>query len=114
MIESYSFGRMRVAGREYGSDLIIFPTGRVRASWWRRSGHQLVLDDIEDIVAEVPEVLVVGTGASGLLRPAAGLAELLARQGIEMLARPTAGAVDSFNRLLEQQKRVGGCFHLTC
>ncbi|MCF6290007.1 MAG: MTH938/NDUFAF3 family protein [Desulfobacterales bacterium] len=114
MIESYSFGRMRVAGREYNSDLIVFPSGRIRAPWWRRSGHQLLLDDIEDIVAEAVAILVVGTGASGLLRPVAGLAEQLAQKGIEMLAQPTARAVDSFNRLWEQQKRVGGCFHLTC
>ena len=114
MIESYSFGRMRIAGREYSSDLIVFPTGRIRGSWWRKSGHQLMLDDIEDIVAQAPAILVVGTGASGLLRPAAGLAELLAQKGIQMLAQPTARAVDSFNRLWGQKKRVGGCFHLTC
>ncbi|MDL1969074.1 MAG: hypothetical protein LWW97_11200 [Deltaproteobacteria bacterium] len=37
MIESYSFGSIVVDGRKFISDLIIYPDGRIEASWWRKS-----------------------------------------------------------------------------
>jgi hypothetical protein len=36
------------------------------------------------------------------------------RQGIQLLALPTAQAVGVFNALRTQGKRVAGAFHLTC
>jgi len=60
MIESYAFGRMDVDGRPYTSDLIIF-ADRINDSWWRKTGHKLCLEDIEDVFKEKPEVLVIGT-----------------------------------------------------
>ncbi|NIQ07644.1 MAG: hypothetical protein GWO20_18580, partial [Candidatus Korarchaeota archaeon] len=57
-----------INGRRYTSDVIVFPD-RVRDSWWRREGHRLHVEDIEGAVQEEkPEVLVVGTGYSGLMK----------------------------------------------
>ena len=61
------FGQVVVSGKKYTSDVIIFPD-RVRDNWWRKSGHQLCLKDIAEVITENPEVLVVGTGASSLMR----------------------------------------------
>jgi len=37
IIESYLFGRMKVDGNIFDSDLIIFPE-KVKSSWWRVEG----------------------------------------------------------------------------
>ena len=66
-IDSYSFGVMKVGGTEYRGDLIVFPD-KVKSSWWRKEGHSLTIEDLDDILAFKPEVLIVGTGASGLTR----------------------------------------------
>ncbi len=114
MIEAYTFGRIRIAGREYGSDLLIFPDGSVRDRWWRASGHRLVLADLEELLAARPQVVVCGTGASGMMRPAQGLAASLAARGISLLPHPTAEAVAVFNRLLAEGRWPVDCLHLTC
>jgi hypothetical protein len=45
MIESYDFGVLRIDGKEYHSDVIIYPESspggcRVDGSWWRKQGHR--------------------------------------------------------------------------
>ena len=39
-----------------------------RRPWWRRRGHELVLEDLEEVLEELPEHLLVGTGAQGRMR----------------------------------------------
>ncbi len=114
MIDSYSFGRMRIDGRLYTADLIIFPDGAIQDSWWRRQGHRLGMADIAALVEARPNILVAGTGDSGLMKPEDGLKEQLAGDGITLVAEPSKEAAQTFNRLLQAGKKVGGCFHLTC
>jgi hypothetical protein len=113
MIEAYSFGKMTINGLEYTADLIIYPGGRIRDSWWRRDGHRLDLEDIEDLAGEKPEVIIAGTGAFGLVKPARTLRARLKEQGIDFIAYPTEEAVRRY-REVSREKRVGACFHLTC
>ena len=67
MIDDYSFGRTQIDGQTYTSDVIVFPD-RVDGSWWRKDGHSLCMDDLADVVAAKPKVLVVGTGAYGAMK----------------------------------------------
>ena len=63
-IEGYRFGRVVIDGDEQTRDVIVLPD-RVLMDWWRADGHRLVLADLDDVVEELPEHLVVGTGAYG-------------------------------------------------
>jgi len=112
MIESYEFGRIVVDGKRYTSDLIIF-TNRVKANWWRREGHSLRIEDIEEVVGEKPEMLVVGTGHSGLMRILPETEEYLKSKGIELVAQRTTEACRTYNRLVKG-RRVIAALHLTC
>ncbi len=112
-IETSSFGLIVIDGRQYTSDLIIYPDGHVKDSWWRKSGHRLSIDDIGELVESEPEVIIVGTGVNGLMEPDMGLGELLSEKGIELVPLPNQEAMETFNKL-SSEKRVGGCFHLTC
>ncbi|MBX6422425.1 Mth938-like domain-containing protein [Thermosulfurimonas sp. F29] len=113
MIESYRFGEMVVAGRSYRRDLKIVE-GEVRPDWWRKEGHYLQPEDLEDVWAARPEILVVGTGASGVMRIDPRVREKASSLGIELEAYPTARAAERFNELLRAGRRVAGAFHLTC
>ena len=113
MIDSYSFGNMVIDGIRYSSDLIIFPDGQVTDSWWREKGHILTLEDISALIASAPEIIVAGTGASGLMRPAQGLEKILSEKKIRLLTAPSTEAVEIYN-LLSIKHRVGAGFHLTC
>ncbi len=112
MIESYAFGQMIINSHPYTSDLIIFP-GKINDSWWRISGHKVGLKDIEDVFEEEPEVLVIGTGYSGLMKVEEEVRNLAQSKGIELIIEKTEKAVQSFNELSPKKKAIGA-FHLTC
>ncbi len=113
IIEEYSFGRIRVAGKVYDSDVIVYP-GRVDSSWWRADGHRLVPEDLAEVLQDPPTVLVIGTGYFGRMAvPAETLADMRDR-GMQVLVAPTKNAAEEFNRLLRQHARVVAALHLTC
>ena len=113
MIDSYSFGRIEINGKQYSSDVIIYPDGRVQGSWWRKSGHRLSAHDIQELIESGPDVIIAGTGASGLMKPDRELEKYLAEEGIEFVVLPSRDATQRYNQLAGK-KKVGACFHLTC
>ena len=110
-IDDYRFGRIVVDGEEETADVILLP-GRLVRSWWRLDGHRLVLEDLADVLDELPERLVVGTGAYGRLVPHADTVERLRARGIEVEALPTADAVRRYAEL--DPARTAAALHLTC
>jgi len=113
MIDSYSFGNIVIDGTPYASDLIIYPDGRIVDHWRRNSGHRLSSSDIDSLIQSKPEVIVVGMGASGMMKPEPELKTLLKQNSITMIAEPNDKAINVFNDLLGS-KKVSACFHLTC
>ncbi|MFW5856459.1 MAG: Mth938-like domain-containing protein [Planctomycetota bacterium] len=112
-IEDYRFGRMRIAGTEYTEDLVLLPGGEVCPGWWRREGHRLSLEDLAVVLESEPEVLVIGTGAFGRMAAPDAVADALRARGVELMAQPTAEAVDTV-RGMQGDRRVAAGFHLTC
>lgn len=112
-IESYSFGRMLINGSLYTKDVLILPDGSIVSPWWRKQGHMLVTDDLAELLAAGPEIIICGTGAMGVLQPAAELKKYLAAHNIAFIAQKSAKAVETYNHMSDTGK-TGGCFHLTC
>ena len=112
MIESYEFGRIVVRGKRYATDVIIYPD-HVEDNWWREEGHSLSPVDLWAVVQAKPEVLVVGTGRSGLMRVLPETEKYLRGQGIRLIAECTTEAVRIYNQLC-QSTRVIAALHLTC
>ena len=112
VIDSYQFGLIVVNGKEYTSDVIIFPD-RVKGNWCRKRGHELHLEDIAEVMTENPEVLVVGTGASGLVKVLPEVKQNVEAQGIKLIVEATDKARLTYNELCRSQKVVAA-LHLTC
>jgi hypothetical protein len=110
-LSEYSFGRVTVDGQEETKDVIVLPD-RVVRGWWRRDGHSLVLEDLADVLDELPERLVVGTGAYAQMRPDPGTVEQLRGRGIEVETLPTADAVRRYEEL--DPRTTAAALHLTC
>jgi hypothetical protein len=110
-IDEYDFGRIVVDGVEQTQDVILLP-GRVVPNWWRQDGHGLVLDDLAAVLDEIPERLIVGTGAHGRLTPDPDALERLRERGIEVEALPTGEAVRRYDAL--NPDRTAAALHLTC
>jgi len=112
-IDSYSFGEMRVNGEVYTKDLIVFPD-KITPNWWRCEGHSLGIEDLEQVLSFDPDVLIVGTGSSGLMRIPQATRKALQGKHIELRAGFTDQAVLIFNEQIKKGTKVAGVFHLTC
>jgi hypothetical protein len=112
-IENYSFGSIKIDGREYKSDLIIYP-GRIDDKWWRREGHLLQMEDLATVLVLKPQVLVVGQGLPGLMMVDGRVEEHCRQNNIEMICLPTAEAVKKFNEAANKKPLVIAALHLTC
>ena len=112
-IDSYQFGKIVIDGTSYSSDCIILG-GSVDSDWWRKQGHLLSPEDIETILKAGPSVLVVGCGASGIMKIADRTREVLQQHNIKLEALDTAKAVRKFNELSQAGVSVAAALHLTC
>ncbi len=114
-IEHYSFGRITIDGHTYSSDVIVYPD-RVDASWWRKEGHLLQPDDLVDVIASKPDILIIGTGYSGVMEVPRETINHISYKGIEVHIDRTTKAVELFNRLQKERpgKIIIAALHLTC
>jgi hypothetical protein len=115
MIDGYTFGQVVVDGKKYTSDLIITAEG-ILANWWRKSGHELCVEDIRDSLSPGIETLIVGTGAYGMVKILPETKQFLKDKGIELIAQPTKEACETFNRICSagERDKVVVALHLTC
>ena len=111
-IEQYRFGRVIVDGQTYTKDLIIEADGVIE-NWRRVSGHSLAIDDLAEVLKAKPDMLVVGQGSFGKMKVPLETIEHLEKAGIEMIARPTGRACETYNQFREQ-RHVVAALHLTC
>jgi hypothetical protein len=109
MIEHYSFGKIVIDGREYTSDVLIIEN-EVH-SWWRAEGHVLNPEDLTEIFSEDIDTLVVGTGASGLLKVPEKTEKYIRSKDITLIVQETGEAVKKFNSITGKK---AAAFHLTC
>jgi hypothetical protein len=110
-LEGYSFGRLVVDGEEHTKDVIVLP-GRVVPNWWRKDGHSLVIEDLGEVLDELPERLIVGRGAHGRLRPHPAVLDELRDRGVEVEVLDTADAVERYGE--SDESRTAAALHLTC
>jgi hypothetical protein len=110
-LSHYSFGSLTVDGERHTRDLIVLPE-RVVTEWWRREGHSLAIDDLDEVIDELPDRLILGCGAHGRLEPPPAVLEQLRARGVEVETMPTPEAVRRYREL--DPKRTAAALHLTC
>ena len=107
MIEEYDFGHIKIDGKDYDSDVIV--DGGVK-EWWRKTSHNVEVEDIEKYVPEGTEV-IIGNGFSSCMEVEKKTIEFLEAKGCTVKIMPTRKAVAAFN---ESKNKKIGLFHLTC
>ncbi len=112
-IDSYQFGKIVIDGTAYDSDCLILGNS-VHANWRRKQGHLLAVEDLQTVIAARPAALVVGCGASELMKISEDLNQILLEHGIELFSANTNKAVTRFNELAGKSENVAAALHLTC
>jgi len=112
-IDSYQFGKIVIDGTVYNSDCILIDDS-VQPNWWRKQGHLLTPEDLQPVIAAKPSILVVGCGASGMMKVSEDIEQVLQEHGIELFKANTYKAVERFNELAGKGENVAAALHLTC
>lgn len=112
-INEYSFGLITINGEEYTKDVIIFPK-RVFSPWWREEGHSLSLKDLKEVIDLRPSLLIIGTGAHGIMKVPDKTIKELEKKEIEIIVEKTGEAVKLYNKRIQTNENVIACLHLTC
>jgi len=113
MIEEYHFGSLTINGKSYDYDVEVRWTDEV-LKWWRQESHVIDVEDVKRAIEENPEVIVIGTGESGMAKVTNRAKEEILSRGIRLIIEKTPQAIKSFNQRKEEKKRIIGLFHLTC
>ena len=113
MIEKYSFGKIVVNGVTYTNDIKIVQ-GSVIPDWWRKKGHSVDIEDVQDILKSNPNVLVIGKGQPGMMKCSRSLRRFLKKNKIELIEEKTSQAITTYNSLLKQETEVSAGFHVSC
>ena len=87
-IDNYSFGRIIINNKTYSSDVIVYPN-RVDPSWWRKEGHYLNKEDLSKVVMAKPDIVIIGTGQSGVMEVPKSTVVFLESHGIKVYIEKT-------------------------
>ncbi|MHA2246980.1 MAG: Mth938-like domain-containing protein [Candidatus Hodarchaeales archaeon] len=113
IIKNYSFGSIRINQNSYSNDVIIFPE-EVLPNWWRKEGHNLHLEDLEEILQRKPDILIIGTGYNGIMKVNKNLIIQLEKMGMNILVKKSRNAVNDYNKLVKGNQKIAAALHLTC
>lgn len=116
-INYYDFGVIVVDGKTYRNDIIITPR-RIVENWWRIEGHRMQVRDVWNYLAEEDlkgvDDVVIGTGYDGLMKVDDDVVRLFEDRGIRVHVMMSRPAVDEYNRLVDEGRKVILFIHLTC
>ncbi len=112
-VKSYEFGRIEINGTVYTSDIIIYDD-HVKSSWWRKEGHYLQIEDIEEILEVKPDVIIIGTGKFDTMKVSNEVKKELKSRGVEAIYANTDEACCRHNEISGSGKTVVTALHLTC
>jgi len=109
-IDSTYFGSVVIDGRKFDTDMVVCWDGDLRE---RQKSHVFEKREFEDLMMKDPEVIIIGTGQSGLVKvdPSTDIAAKLG--GIDIIVAKTPIAIQEFNKLVKKKKAIA-VIHVTC
>lgn len=113
MIEEYKFGSIIIDGKDYNQDIEVRWTGEV-LPWQREESHLIGKEDVKRTIEESPDLIIIGSGESGIAEVSQEAKEKILSEGIGLIIEKTEKATKSFNDAQKQGRKVIGLFHLTC
>ncbi|MGB9978657.1 Mth938-like domain-containing protein [Methanobacterium sp.] len=120
MFQENKFGMVKFSGKEYSHDIVIHTDENIEKrnkNLSRRkynTSHILSAEEITDLLDEDPEILIVGRGQSSMLKIGKDAAELLYDKNIKLVDPPTPKAIEEYNKLKNQGKKIAAVIHITC
>lgn len=117
-INRFNFGFIVIDGKQYAYDVLILPDGTVKERQpgkGRLGSHAIIGSEIEHLYRAQPDVILIGTGTSGMARLSREAEKVYLKQPeSNLMVVPSPQAVEKFNQLIDEGKRVAALIHITC
>jgi len=119
-LEATGFGWLLADGRRYNEDVVITTEGEIKprpkelSKKYGRRHTPLGPDEVKIALEGDPEVLVVGMGQFGVLPILEETKEIVAQHGVELKTARMPQAIETYNQLVGEGRRVAAILHLTC
>ena len=110
-IDSVKFGEIIVEGKTYYSDVIVWWDGKIE---YREKSHEFGMGEFLKLVERKPEIIVIGTGISGVCKVPEEVEQVAKDKGIEIFKELSPKAAEMFNAFVSDKKRVVAVLHSTC
>lgn len=104
-------GSLMINSKSYQNDTLISYKGLIQ-DLKLRTPHLFSLHDFNYLLAEDPEIAVLGLGDNNCTQVSSEVLKLGEIKGIQIHSSSTPQAVENFNKLLDSNKKVVGYFHL--
>jgi hypothetical protein len=116
-VVDHGWGYLEISGLGRLRDAKLWPGGG-RAWDWGETGtdHRPGIQpaDVRELLAHGPEVVVLGRGRHSHLGVCPETLALLEQHGVAVVGKETGDALETYNALAAEGRRVAGLFHTTC
>jgi len=112
LIADYRFGEIEIGSGKYRQDIIIH-ADKVEP-WLCSDHHDPNLADFAEVLQEKPDILLIGSGYSELMKVRKSVKQALEKEIPKVLIFNTRKASRVYNKLAAKNKNMIACFHLTC
>ena len=109
-IRSVASDSLMIGDVKYGHTIAV-TTDKVLENWTDKPVANLVLEDFEDLLADSPAIVVLGTGSSNIFAPRE-LVFAFARQSVGLEVMDTKAAARTFNVLAGEGRAVAAVLYL--
>ena len=109
-IDSVIFGEIKIDGKDYYSDVIVWWDGHVKLI---AKNHILNINALGKVIKRNPDIIIIGTGLRGMVKIDPEVKMVCENSKVTLYSDPTKKAIEMYNGMIARQKRVAGIFHIT-
>ena len=116
-VGDHAWGQIEIEGLGTFRDVKLWPGGG--REWdWEETGTRhdpgIQPEDVAELLDANPEVVVLSKGRELRLKTCQETIQLLQQAGVRVVREETSVAIDQYNRLAQNSRRVAALIHTTC
>lgn len=117
-IDKLSWAKIKVDGKDYHQVLLVgeevIPRDVNKLESLFGTTHRIGDWEKEKLLANQPEIVIIGNGWSGVLKVDEEFKAKCAKAGVDLRVVLTPKAAEEYNQLIKDGKRVNALIHTTC
>ena len=110
LIDSVKFGEIRIGGKDYYSDVVVWWDGKIEMVV---KSHQFGMSELLNLLKKKPQVVVLGTGVEGCVEVLEEVQMEMENRGLMLLVENTTNALEVFNAFVNEGKKAVAFMHVT-